>query len=63
MELLRKSACVFLSILLGAALLKGAGVMFENAFSFPENVSRFLIMLIVFMALVQWSLKLTSRKK
>lgn len=63
MEFFRKAVCIILSINMGALLLSGAGVMFESVYMLPPAASRFLVMLIVFIALVQWSLALTSRKK
>lgn len=58
----RKAICVFFSILIGSSLLSGANVMFEGFYKFPEELSRFIIMLIVFLYLVGVSLKITSKK-
>lgn len=63
MESVRKAVCVFISILFGSSLLSGANVMFEGFYKLPEDISKFLVMLIVFLYLVDLSLKATSKKR
>lgn len=63
MEAIRKGVCILGSIFVGTALLSGAGVMFDHFYKFPKNAACFILMLIVFIFLIQTSLKLTSRKK
>lgn len=62
MESFRKAACVFIGILIGSSLLSGANIMFESFYKLPENLSKFMVMLIVFLYLVGLLLKITSRK-
>ena len=52
MESFRKAACVFIGVLIGSSLLSGANIMFESFYKLPENLSRFMVMLIVFLYLV-----------
>lgn len=61
MEFTRKALCVLFSILIGASLLSGANVMFDEWYKLPEKLSVFILMLITFVSLVQLSLKITAR--
>lgn len=54
----KKAVCVFFSILFGSSLLSGANVIFDGFYKFSEGVSRFTIMLIVYLFLVNLSLKI-----
>lgn len=62
METLFRYILLFFSILIGASLLSGAGVMFDDWYKFPKEISSFVVMIIVFLFLVKLSIRITTKK-
>lgn len=58
MQKIISGLAIFLSILLAASLLKGAGVGFENWYAAPEGLSQIMVIILTMAAPVRIALYL-----